>query len=87
MKIRCEFITGILALLSPIFTVVVMLFIEPELIEAVVSGIVVGCIIGSVFGAVSLMINISQSKTVKVLSVIPMCLLALYLLMHITYLA
>ena len=83
MKIKYEFITSILALLSPILTVVALCFVEPELNEAVLGGLIIGCIIGSAFGVISLLINKSKSKTGKVLSIIPMCPLVLYLLMLI----
>ena len=63
----------------------IMMLFEAERIEAVFGGLVVGSVIGSVLGIVALLLNKGKKKSVIVLSLIPICLLALFLLLLIPY--
>jgi len=83
MRSKIAVLTGILAVVSPILTIIGMCSVEQEFIEAVLSGLIFGCAIGTVFGIVSLILNRGESKIAKVFSLIPMCPLAVYLLMLI----
>lgn len=81
MKYKITLAISVLALLSPICLTVMMLFLEPEFVEAVLAGLFIGCIVGSVLGGVSLYINKGNSKLIKIFSITPMFLLMLYLLL------
>ncbi len=78
-----ELVLSILSSVFPIIGVAVMLFLEPELTEAIGSGIIFGSFVGSIFGVVSLTRNKRKSKLVTFLSIIPMIPLSLYLLLLI----
>lgn len=83
MRFKLAVITSILSIISPICAVAVMCFVEQELAEAVLGGLLIGCVAGTVLGIISLILNRGRSKFVKVVSVIPMCPLAIYLLLFI----
>lgn len=86
MKAKIPLILSILALACPVIGIPIMCLIEPEVTEAVLGGLLFGCVAGSVLGAVTLILNKNKNKLVKVLSVIPMCPLAVYLVLAIPYL-
>lgn len=86
MKIKPEFVTSILSIFAPICLIVTMCIIEQEFVEAIWGGLLIGCLIGSVFGIVSLTINKNKSILVTIFSIIPMCPLAIYILLLIPYL-
>ncbi len=83
MKYKVALIISILALISPICSAVIMPFFEPEIAEAILGGLLVGCVIGSVLGIASLVISKCKSRLINAFSIIPMCPLALYLLLFI----
>ncbi len=83
MRKRLAVIISVFSTLSPICAIFVMLFIEQELVEAVLSGLVVGCLIGTVLGIIALILNRGENRLVKLLSVIPMCPLVIYILLLI----
>lgn len=86
MKIKPEFVTSILSIFAPICLIATMCIIEQEFVEAIWGGLLIGCLIGSVFGIVSLTINKNKSRLVTIFSIIPMCPLAIYILLLIPYL-
>ena len=86
MKIKPEFVTSILSIFAPICLILTMCIIEQEFVEAIWGGLLIGCLIGSVFGIVSLTINKNKSRLVTIFSIIPMCPLAIYILLLIPYL-
>lgn len=63
----------------------VMLLFEQEKTEAIAGGMMVGSALGSILGIIALVLNKGRSKMVVVLSAIPMCLIALFLLLAIPY--
>ncbi len=83
MKQRISLIISILAVISPICMMVVMLLIEPELGEAIFGGLFFGSIIGTVLGFVSLITDKGESTLITTFSIIPISMLALFLLMLI----
>lgn len=86
MKVKAPLLLGILALACPMIGILVMSLIEPEVTEAVLSGLLFGCVAGSILGVSALVLNKNKKKLVKVLSVIPMCPLAAYVVLAIPYL-
>lgn len=86
MNIKPEFVTSIISILIPICSIAIMYIIEQEFVEAIVGGLLIGCLIGSVFGIISLIINKCKSRLVTIFSIIPMCPLAIYILLLIPYL-
>ncbi len=86
MKTKLAVIISIFSILSPICAIIVMCFLEQEITEAILGGLLIGCLVGTVLGVASLILNRGKSKIVKVFSVIPMCPLAIYLLLLIPYL-
>lgn len=86
MKQRFSLVISILAVISLICSMVIMLFIEPEVTESVFGGLLIGCIIGSALGVFSLIINKGKNKMITTFSIIPMLPLVLYLLLLIPYL-
>lgn len=85
MKAKIPLILSVLALACPVIGILVMCLIEPEVTEAVLGGLLFGCIAGSILGALALVLNKNKEKLVKVLSVIPMCPLAAYVVLAIPY--
>ena len=86
MKRNLALITSILSIVSPILAIVVMCFVEQELIEAILGGLLIGCLIGTFFGIISLIMNRGQSRIVSIFSIIPMCPLVIYIILLIPYL-
>ncbi|MBE7027171.1 MAG: hypothetical protein E7410_06410 [Ruminococcaceae bacterium] len=80
MKFRLELIISILAMLSPVCVMVIMLFTEPELVEAIFGGLIIGSFFGSVLGIISLILNKGKSELVSIFSIIPMLPTAIYLM-------
>ena len=83
MRFKLALITSVFSILSPVFAIVIMCSIEQEFIEAVLSGLLIGCFLGTVFGIISLIFNKGKSKVIKIVSIIPMCPLAIYILLLI----
>lgn len=86
MKSKIPLILSVLALACPVVGILIMLPIEPEVTEAVLGGLLFGCVAGSILGALALVLNKNKKKLITVLSVIPMCPLAAYLVLAIPYL-
>ena len=63
----------------------VMLLFEQEKTAAIAGSVMVGSALGSILGIIALVLNKGRSKMVVVLSAIPMCLIALFLLLAIPY--
>ena len=76
MKIKPEFVTSILSIFAPICLIVTICIIEQEFVEAIWGGLLI----------VSLTINKNKSRLVTIFSIIPMCPLAIYILLLIPYL-
>ena len=75
-----------LAAASPFITIIITLFSEPEIAEAIIGGGIIGCAIGSILGIIALMLNRRNSKLVMVLSIFPMVPIGLFLLLSIPFL-
>lgn len=86
MKAKLPFILSILALVCPFVGILVMRQLEPEFAEALLGGLLFGCVVGSVLSVLALVLNKNKKKLVTVLSVLPMCPLAVYLVLAIPYL-
>ena len=82
-KNKAPLIVSILAVSCPLISVIVSIFTEPEIVEAIFGGIVIGCMIGSVFGLIALIINKGRYTIVKILSVLPMIPVVLFLMLAI----
>ncbi len=72
MKDKFARIVSCLATVSPFITIIVTLFSEPEIAEAIIGGGIIGCAMGSILGIIALILNRGSSKLVIVLSVLPM---------------
>ncbi len=81
MEHKFAYAISILAVILPICSIVISLFLEPEIVEAIFGGLIIGCIIGSVLGAVSMGISKGKSVFINTLSILPMIPLVLYLLL------
>ncbi|MBQ9983001.1 MAG: hypothetical protein IJP29_00265 [Lachnospiraceae bacterium] len=79
-------IVSYLATASPFITIIVTLFSEPEIAEAIIGGGIIGCVIGSVLGIIALILNRGSNKLVMVLSILPMIPIGLFLLLSIPFL-
>ena len=86
MKSKIPFILSILALVCPVVGIFITFQIEPEFAEALLGGLLFGCIAGSILSIAALILNKNRKKLITVLSVIPMCPLAVYLVLAIPYL-
>lgn len=86
MKNKVSRIVSYLAAASPFITIIVSLFLEPEIAEAIIGGGIIGCAIGSILGIVALIWNRGSSKLVMVLSIFPMIPIGLFLLLSIPFL-
>ena len=58
---------------------------EKERIEALFGGLLRGSIVGCILGVAALLLNKDKSKMVVVMSLIPICLLLLFLILTIPY--
>ncbi len=79
-------IFSIAAVICPAVAAAITAALEPELGEALLAGLLFGCAVGSVLGIVSLFLNKGRSRAVTVMSCIPLCPLAVYLVLFIPYL-
>lgn len=79
-------IVSYLAIASPFITIIVTLFSEPEIAEAIIGGGIIGCVIGSILGIIALILNRGRDKLVRVLSILPMIPIGLFLLLSIPFL-
>ena len=81
MKQKKALIISIIGIITPIISVIISMLNEPEIVEAVAGGLFLGSIIGSVFGVTALIINKGKSLPVIIFSILPMCPLAVYLML------
>jgi len=81
VKQKYALIISIIGIITPIISVIISMRNEPEIVEAVAGGLFLGCIIGSVFGVTALIMNKGKSLPVIILSILPMFLLAVYLIL------
>ncbi len=86
MKDKFARLVSYLATASPFITIIVTLFLEPEIAEAVIGGGIIGCAIGSIIGLIALILNWGRSKLTTVLSILPMIPIGFFLLLSIPFL-
>ncbi len=86
MRNKVSRIASYLAAASPFITIIITLFSEPEIAEAIIGGGIIGCAIGSILGIIALILNRGSSKLVMMLSIFPMIPIGFFLLLSIPYL-
>lgn len=80
MRGKISLILSVLAVIFPIVAILLTLAIGKEPAEAIIGGVIIGCAAGTPFGIAALILNKWKSKTVTILSFVPILPLAIYLL-------